>query len=39
MNSSFKQSETDRKVSSMIMVGTIAEVDYKKARVRVKSGD
>lgn len=39
MNSSFKQSETDRKVSSMMMVGTIEEIDYENARVRVKSGE
>lgn len=39
MNFAFKQSETDRKISSMMMIGVIEDIDYQNARVRVKSGD
>ena len=36
---SFAESETDRLLSGMMMAGTIDDVDYTNARVRVRSGD
>ncbi len=38
-NSNFHKSEIDRRLSNMIRIGTVAEADYSKARVRVSFGE
>ncbi|MBI9110114.1 phage baseplate assembly protein V [Maridesulfovibrio ferrireducens] len=35
----YQQSETDRRLSNLIRIGTVAEADYSKARVRVSFGE
>ena len=35
----FHQSETDRRLSGLLIAGTIEAIDYSAARVRVRSGD
>ncbi|ACS80183.1 phage baseplate assembly protein V [Maridesulfovibrio salexigens] len=37
-NSNFRNSETDRRLANVIRIGTVAEADYQKARVRVAFG-
>lgn len=39
MNNDFPQSETDRRLSGMLMFGTVEAVDHDNARVRVRAGE
>lgn len=39
MNNDFPQSETDRRLSGMLMFGTVEAVDHANARVRVRAGE